>query len=173
MSTNKMNVPIPDNILAGIEKIIAEAGSVAFVVFGGSNEVNSAVIEKLTAQKSPLYGIEAWYFGAPIDRHQLQCYLSNEKMQSTLAGRGSIVINLPGRAITFPSNRPIIADTLRKQGAERVVGIFVDFDNKFANKTGKVNRRSKQFAAELRNHPPRKDTEEWDSLYTIHLGRQP
>lgn len=62
------------------------------MVFGGSNEVNNAIIEKLTALKSPLYGIEVRYFGAPIDRHQLQCYLINEKMQSTLTGRGSIVI---------------------------------------------------------------------------------
>ncbi len=172
MSANKMNVSIPDDILTGIGKIIAEAESVAFVVFGGSYEVNRAVIEKLKAQKSPLYSIEPWYFGAPIDRHQLQYYLSNEKMQSTLTGRGSIVINLHGRAITLPSNRPIIADTLRKQGAKKVVGIFVDFNNKFANKTGKVNRRSKQFAAAMRDNPPSKDAEGWDSLYTIHLGDQ-
>ena len=169
MNANEINVSVPDDILTGIGKIIAEAESVAFVVFGGSNEVNSAIIEKLTAQGSPLYGIRTWYLGGPMDKFLLRSSLNSDKIQSILTGRGSIVINLSGRAITFPGNRPIIADTLRKQGAERVVGIFVDFDQKFANKTKGVYSCSKRFATAMQSNPPSEDIEGWDSLYTIHL----
>ena len=148
-------------------------GSVAFVIFGIHEDANSRIAGELTTS-SLLGDIGVYNLGVLNSESQLQKSLNNYNMQSELQTAGCrLLITATGEAIVYSVNRYCLVSELKKEGAQKVVGVFVDTklnDNDYRiSKEYGINTVDSPLAKMIWRDPPSKEREKWDAVYRVEL----
>lgn len=162
---------------SGYTEICSEAtgveGSVAFVIFGVHEEANGRIARELTTS-SLLGDIGVYNLGVLNSELQLQKSLNNYNMQSELRTEGCrLLITATGEAIVYSINRYRLVGKLKKEGAQKVVGVFVDTklndnDYRISIKYG-IQTTDSALATMMRRNLSSKELEGWDALYAAEL----
>lgn len=164
---------------SGYKEICSEAtgvkGSVAFVIFGVHEDANSRIAGELTTS-SLLGDIGVYDLGVLNSESQLQKSLKNYDLQSELRAEGRrLLITATGKAIVYSANRYCLVSELKKEGAQKVVGVFVDTklnykDYRISIQYGiQTTDSDSPLAKMIWRDPPSKEREKWDALYHVEL----
>ncbi|MBR2544282.1 hypothetical protein IKF04_03210 [Candidatus Saccharibacteria bacterium] len=148
-------------------------GSVSFVIFGVHEEANGRIARELTTS-SLLGNIGVYNLGVLNSELQLQKSLENYDLQSELWAEGHrLLITATGEAIVYSTNKYRLVSKLKKAGAQKVIGVFVNTksnnnDYRISIEYG-INTVDSPLAKIIWRDPPSKEREEWDALYRVEL----
>lgn len=148
-------------------------GSVSFVIFGVHEEANGRIARELTTS-SLLGNISVYNLGVLNSELQLQKSLENYDLQSELQAEGRrLLITATGEAIIYSTNRYRLVGKLKKEGAQKVVGIFVDTklndnDYRISIQYG-IQTTDSALATMMWRDSLSKEREGWDALYRVEL----
>lgn len=162
---------------SGYTEICSEAtgveGSVAFVIFGVHEEANGRIARELTTS-SLLGDVGVYNLGVLNSESQLQKSLKNYDLQSELRAEGRrLLITATGEAIVYSANRYCLVSELKKEGAQKVIGVFVNTklnnnDYRISIEYG-INIVDSPLAKMIWREPPSREREKWDALYCVEL----